>query len=1082
MQPKVVDRAPQYRPTPNAGGDVTPNDSRAPTGQPTAAQEARRKSMMEIIHRLQAAALDTPEEQDDEAVLSSLRALNHLSLGDGMAKFLVLNGLYVVLDVVEQRVRDLPVVTVFLELMSRLSYHEDVCKHLAKRDVLSNIVLLGKMHAAKWPIPLVVMRIFGNLSRLSDLRAQLTETGAVAVVLDLLEANRDKSELQIDGCRTLINLSFLEGNQRAIGKAGGIGQLKAVLQAHHKEPQVAFEAARALYNLTYQNQQNKDLLVQHEVLPLLCKIMKEHQSNDDILLYGFQVLSNIALVSEDYRKLIREEGLIALVQASKRKQNAKLFNKVSEFERVLQGDWDGSQADIRTDQSVYMFKRPLPMKYVIKALDRRIQANSLLGDLVIYVPFLIMFIFFFLVGQPGQQEFLTLNALRAELQYRPWGGQLIHKAFNDIGNADDFWTWFDTVAIPVLWQRYTPGAQVQTFKGNQMLLGAVRLRTLQVPHDSCSVNTQLYPDSRLLSRDCYGKYSYSRQRREPLPPSNITWRSCSVVGGTFTSATTSDVTGYNCGGYVVDLPFNLTLGDALGKAAQLQATGFLDGLATRFVTVELFSYATQFDIFTSTKMYVQVTPSGDWVPSAQYRNFRMWTRHDVGKTVYDCFFFLYVLAYMWWFFRDFLRDRKVYRKRPFRYFFKGWNILELINLVCFAVVFSFKFKWLRSSQRSDFQLPGGSAYPRELESVLQHYSVVRYFNSVNTILTFLKLLKYLEMNSNFNVLTRTLEKCASGVFSLLVVFTVIIFGFAITGTSLFGTGMRDFRDLNSSFASLLMMLLGRFDYPSMRLELKWAAGIYFWGFQVLGLFLYMNFLVAIISDAFSDVVNSNTKRPLPDQLVDAARDVRWNLGAPALFKRFEMLRHNKSVTKVLRTALEKVLIPYQRRIDAQHRWAKLREQFRHERRAKQLGSDGAAVEEKRKEKAMTSLVYLVGWDSSDTIEVTYNLLKDLLPEGIKTDLGEFYLQRVWEELVWQYDLELSQPAQQEGALFVDMVQYCTKTAARDIFGVARELKQKLQAVELKAKEVILHMASDIRGPSRGPSMAVRGKPALKPLG
>jgi len=54
----------------------------------------------------------------------------------------------------------------------------------------------------------------------------------------------------------------------------------------------------------------------------------------------------------------------------------------------------------------------------------------------------------------------------------------------------------------------------------------------------------------------------------------------------------------------------------------------------------------------------------------------------------------------------------------------------------------------------------------------------------------------------------------------------------------------------------MRMLLGDFDYPSLRRENRVLAGLFFWSFSVLCLFLLLNFIIAIIVEAYMKVVTA----------------------------------------------------------------------------------------------------------------------------------------------------------------------------------------------------------------------------------
>lgn len=130
-----------------------------------------------------------------------------------------------------------------------------------------------------------------------------------------------------------------------------------------------------------------------------------------------------------------------------------------------------------------------------------------------------------------------------------------------------------------------------------------------------------------------------------------------------------------------------------------------------------------------------------------------------------------------------------------------------------------------------------------------------------------------------NILGRTLANCQKNIFGVLILFLFVVLGYSITGNTLFGDGMWDFRDINTSFSSLLRMLMGDFDYPSMRAENRYLAGIYFWTFEVLGLFVLLNFITAFIADGFDKATENQSKDVLGKQieaLIARVKGIRIN--------------------------------------------------------------------------------------------------------------------------------------------------------------------------------------------------------------
>ena len=626
----------------------------------------------------------------------------------------------------------------------------------------------------------------------------------------------------------------------------------------------------------------------------------------------------------------------------------------------------------------------LPINYVIDKLEFKVKSSQLVLDGIIFIPFLIMFIFFFLVNREVEQTFFITQAAvdvveGKEIIRQPWctlpdgtpwdnpRGQIpgteqkcdpnvgilkVAKRYADIANAGDWNDWAMGVLFPTLF----PGAGGE--RGNQVrkpptsggkyLIGAVRFRTLRVRPDSCSINDAFLSDELRLPQNnesylyyskCYGSWSSSSNSEqtyaceEPATCNRFpyghngfdktgylenqvgvakawaeTWFTdkgfryfpSDFIGGTGTVGQVQDGL-WPAGGHIVEVPFNSAPNDARDMFAAIIDNGFVDNVATRFVTVEYMTYTPFVNIFTAHKFFVEVAPGGAWLSEGLVKNFFVWTSNMTGKTVYDIFFFVFVMYFViaflrnWWI--EFRTSHSV-----LKYIFDAWNILEFINLVCFLVILGFRIKWWNlSSSKKDAALmpPTGVTYPVDLDYLLDAFMMQVWINSVNTILTFLKILKFVRLNDRLNILTRTLAACQQSILGVLVLFVWVVFGYAITGNSLFGGGIFEFRSINAAFSTLLRHLLGDFDYPALREENKQMTAAYFYSFQVLGLFLLLNFLIAVISDAFAEVSGEQSSINLDAALAKTFSDIKSECVPSAIARKWRLFKHRKTQTSLL---------------------------------------------------------------------------------------------------------------------------------------------------------------------------------------
>eukprot|EP01063_Lacrimia_lanifica_P015261 TRINITY_DN22073_c0_g1_i1.p1 TRINITY_DN22073_c0_g1~~TRINITY_DN22073_c0_g1_i1.p1 ORF type:complete len:874 (+),score=327.79 TRINITY_DN22073_c0_g1_i1:76-2622(+) len=375
------------------------------------------------------------------------------------------------------------------------------------------------------------------------------------------------------------------------------------------------------------------------------------------------------------------------------------------------------------------------------------------------------------------------------------------------------------------------------------------------------------------------------QERVKLENRLYKWSSCEdTKGGTII---VGDLDYYHCGGYIVDVPFNEPCGKVQELMDVLRGDGweqdqtevkgkFVDEQQSRFAVIEYFTYTPQPNVFVSAKLYIEIGPSGIIHPRHQFRAFKVWTAsQDTGATVYSFFFFTLVLLLLVNFGLDWRASYK--RSRRILYFLIGdgcvWNLLEFANLIMLIAVMGLRWAWWDASRSAqELQFPVES-YPPNLDFLKDLYMTATYLNSVNIVLTFLKILKYCQLYQKLNILTSTLDKAKDKVIGVMLLFCWSVFAYAMAGHLLFGGALFEFRNLNTSFSTLMRMLLGDFDYPSLRRENRVLAGLYFWSFSVLCLFLLLNFIIAILGDGFSQASAEVISVPFHDDVLRLKRRI-----------------------------------------------------------------------------------------------------------------------------------------------------------------------------------------------------------------
>lgn len=146
-----------------------------------------------------------------------------------------------------------------------------------------------------------------------------------------------------------------------------------------------------------------------------------------------------------------------------------------------------------------------------------------------------------------------------------------------------------------------------------------------------------------------------------------------------------------------------------------------------------------------------------------------------------------------------------------------------------------------------------------LQKLANQWYWYRIALSCNAITIVARFLKVFRSNPRFSLVIRTISEGADDIAHFLVVFVVIYVAFAIWGTIVFGWGVGEYRDpvigLNTAFA----MIMGTFDYAELLYHDGWAAMVWFWSFNLFVCLLCVNMIMAIIMDAYMQVLSHVSK-------------------------------------------------------------------------------------------------------------------------------------------------------------------------------------------------------------------------------
>jgi hypothetical protein len=508
----------------------------------------------------------------------------------------------------------------------------------------------------------------------------------------------------------------------------------------------------------------------------------------------------------------------------------------------------------------------VPVSFFRANLADRVNARHLIRDFLLHVPFVVAFVFFMFGRRSIAEEYFFSESVKNHLTREnmpptnPLPGSAPNtlpyfpKPYYEIGNHWDVYDWIESTLTPRLFSDDPAWRQPSTpyFHGQNHLIGALRIRTKHVNGRSCQPNNAWYPNDRLhYPRTCYGPLTDENEQRGNFTPNGVTYSFFEHCHDYPLQFIVGKYATYGCEGYKIDIPFTQPLSEVFPVVVSFRTNSLFQTVSARLIVFEFFTYNPAVKTFMAVKLMVEITEGGGFLPWARVRPFVVFPG-SAGWIVYNIFFLLLVLFYFFRFVIDWIRNTRMTRSK-LNFLMSVWNIMQLANLLLFIPVYALYFMWMYYSQKVD-QLFGEHAaeYPEVLSAVAELYITQVYVNAVNTIFTFLTLLKFVKLNQRLNILQRTVAKAVQPLLAVLIIFLIVVTAYSLAGTLIFGTGVESFRNVDTAFVSLFRCLIGDFDYWALWGENRALAFVYFWTFIVLGLFMLLNFIVAIMMGAFKE--------------------------------------------------------------------------------------------------------------------------------------------------------------------------------------------------------------------------------------
>uniref|UniRef100_A0A7S1J2R3 Polycystin cation channel PKD1/PKD2 domain-containing protein n=1 Tax=Eutreptiella gymnastica TaxID=73025 RepID=A0A7S1J2R3_9EUGL len=513
----------------------------------------------------------------------------------------------------------------------------------------------------------------------------------------------------------------------------------------------------------------------------------------------------------------------------------------------------------------------LPVVFVLKQLDRQARTQMFSREFMQFVPFWIVFLVLCLKSLSSVyflnlavENTTLLNTFNANIRTGPFYQKTIHDDPSPLG----FYQYLVDVMWPHVWNAGPSNESItpRYVAGVNQLIGAVRIRQWRVRSDSCTIQTSLagpgYPPN------CYGPYTYYNSVRAPFigspdaifPYRKSEWAPC--LFGYFAS--------YCRSSYDVTLPANYSADQALEVLNGLKINNYLDSLETRAMSMEFYTYVASRSFAMHSSVLCEQSPGGSWTAITKVRAFQIWNPDSLGDTIVDTIFLLYCVQQVYTVIRAWKGDQLT-GGGTFGYWQNVWHITEAISILFLFLQAAMRWVWVLTCMGIEVSLPESSKYPDFLYGAQVTFYTQLWLLSLNIVFNFVRLSKYAPVVPAFRVLSLAIEKSQVMGFAVSLMMMILIIAFSFSAMLVFGDEVYSFKDFASSMSTMLLVLMGDYDYDEMKDTQATLAAFLFIAYNVGAIFILLNLLLTVLGNSFSEAYNVIPKQRLHEVILAKGR-------------------------------------------------------------------------------------------------------------------------------------------------------------------------------------------------------------------
>jgi hypothetical protein len=215
-----------------------------------------------------------------------------------------------------------------------------------------------------------------------------------------------------------------------------------------------------------------------------------------------------------------------------------------------------------------------------------------------------------------------------------------------------------------------------------------------------------------------------------------------------------------------------------------------------------------------------------------------------------------------------------------KYFLDPWNVVDWINLILLIIYVGLRITiyvesgYMPKLGTRELQDP---EHYTPMQSVAERLLLTRTINAFNSVLIWIKVVKYVGFMPYVKTLLTTLETCWRQYLSFLFMFLVIFLAFVIAYTVGFGETIRDLSGIGSTSVYLARSFLGDIDLTPVYHEAPFFGAILILFFMLGIYFLMMNVFFAIILSALDEAKDKKVQDFRQEMLMQSLAQLKQTI-------------------------------------------------------------------------------------------------------------------------------------------------------------------------------------------------------------